>query len=86
MDIFLQYENTPVQYKAIFHGCKNENFQLNFFILFSYFCSKHILWVHVRTASLRKEMFEFTQLSFVSSHYENMPMQFFAAVKNIIFR
>ena len=28
------YENTPMQYTAIFHGCKNENFQLNFFDYF----------------------------------------------------
>ena len=25
------YENTPMQYIVIFHGCKNDNFQLNFF-------------------------------------------------------
>ena len=24
------YENTPMQYTAIFHGCKNASFQLNF--------------------------------------------------------
>ena len=24
------YANTPVQYTAIFHGCKNDNFQMNF--------------------------------------------------------
>ena len=47
-------ENTPTQYTAIFHGCKNDDFQLNYFYFFSYFCSKHILWVHVRTASLSK--------------------------------
>ena len=22
------YENTPMQYTAIFHGCKNDNFQM----------------------------------------------------------
>ena len=22
------YENTPMQYSAIFHGCKNDNFQM----------------------------------------------------------
>ena len=22
------YENTPMQYLAIFHGCKNDNFQM----------------------------------------------------------
>ena len=24
----LHYENTPVQYIVIFHGCKNDNFQM----------------------------------------------------------
>ena len=24
------YENTPMQYTAILHGCKNDNFQFNF--------------------------------------------------------
>ena len=47
------YANMSVQYTAIFHGCKNDNFQM---IFFSYFCSKHRLWVHVRTASV-KSMF-----------------------------
>ena len=46
------YENTPMQHTAVFHGCKNGNFQLIFFLPFSYFCSKHRLWVHVRTDSL----------------------------------
>ena len=23
------YDNTPMQYTAIFHGCKNVNFQMN---------------------------------------------------------
>ena len=27
----LHYENTPMQHTAIFHGCKNDNFQLNVF-------------------------------------------------------
>ena len=30
----LHYENTPMQYTAIFHGCKNDNFQFNFFDFF----------------------------------------------------
>ena len=44
------YANTPMQYTAIFHSDKNVNFQKKFFF-FSYFCSKHRLWVHIRTAS-----------------------------------
>ena len=30
----LHYDKTPMQYAAIFHGCKNDIFQLN---LFDYF-------------------------------------------------
>ena len=32
------YENTPMQYTAIFHGCKNDNFQLkkvDYFLIFA---------------------------------------------------
>ena len=31
----MHYENMPMQHTAIFHGCKNDNFQLKFF--FDYF-------------------------------------------------
>ena len=34
----LHYENTPMQYTAIFHGCKNDNFQMkniNIFLIFA---------------------------------------------------
>ena len=51
---YFHYANMPVQYTAIFYGCKNDNFQIIFFGYFSYFCSKHRLWVHVRTASARR--------------------------------
>ena len=30
-DDSLHYENTPMQYPAILHGCKNNNFQLKLF-------------------------------------------------------
>ena len=33
----MHYENTPMQYTAIFNGCKNDNFQLNFFDYFHIF-------------------------------------------------
>ena len=33
----MHYENTPMQYTAIFHGCKNDNFQLKFFDYFHIF-------------------------------------------------
>ena len=39
---------------ANFNGSfKNDNFQLKYFVLCSYFCSEHILWTHVR-AKIRK--------------------------------
>ena len=47
------YENTPMQYIAIFHGCENDNFQLNFFYYFHIFAQNMYCWVHVRTASMR---------------------------------
>ena len=39
------YDNTPMQYTAIFHGCKNDNFQLKI-VIFTYFC--YLLWERVR--------------------------------------
>ena len=36
----------------IFKSCKNRKFSVDFFLYFSYFCSKQRLWVHVRNASL----------------------------------
>ena len=37
MDPVGHYENTPMQYTAIFHGCKNAIFQLNLFYYFHIF-------------------------------------------------
>ena len=48
------YANMPVQYTAIFHGCINDNFQIIFFLNFFLFLLKDRLWVHVRTASVRR--------------------------------
>ena len=34
----VHFENTPMQHTAIFHGCKNDNFQLNvldYFLIFA---------------------------------------------------
>ena len=50
----IHYENTPMQHTAIFHGCKNDNFRLIFCFNIFIFLLKHRLWVHVRTASLRR--------------------------------
>ena len=30
MDRVFHYENTPMQYTAIFHGCKKDNFQMKY--------------------------------------------------------
>ena len=35
------YANTPMQYTAIFHGCKNENFQMKNCDIFLFFALKH---------------------------------------------
>ena len=42
LQISVHYANTPMQYTAVFDGCKNDNFQMNFFLYFSYLCSKHV--------------------------------------------
>ena len=47
------YTNTPMQYTALFHDCKNVNFQMKNFIIFS---QNIWLWVHVRTASVRRKL------------------------------
>ena len=39
--VTLHYDNTSMLYTAIFHGCKNENFQMKNCDVFSYFCLKH---------------------------------------------
>ena len=41
----------PCAYAAMFFGCKNDNFPIKHCDNFSYMCSKHNVWVHVRTAS-----------------------------------
>ena len=44
----------PIQIYWNFLPSKNENFQIKKFWYFSHFCSKHRLWVLVRTASPRR--------------------------------
>ena len=48
------YDNTPMQYTGIFHCCKNVNFEMKKCDIFSCFCSKHRLLIHVKTASVRR--------------------------------
>ena len=64
----INYENMPMQYTVIFLALKIENFQLKNFDIFliSYFCSKHRLWVHVRTGSN-----EYPQSMFWSKNKKN---------------
>ena len=48
------YENMPMQY-TIFLGVINiEKFHLKIFLFLFHLCSKHRLWVHVRTALSRR--------------------------------
>ena len=47
------YGNTPIQIYLKFHHQKLKIFREKFWY-FSYFCSKHRLWVLVRTASARR--------------------------------
>ena len=44
-------DNTLMQYTVIFTAVEKDNFQL-LKSIFSKFCSKHRLWVHVRIAVL----------------------------------
>ena len=42
----------PLLYTAIFSTLKIDNLQMKKCDIFSYYCSKHKLWVHVRAATL----------------------------------
>ena len=50
----LHNENTPIQIYRKFHLQKLKTFRYKNSDIFSYFCSKHRLWVLVRTASARR--------------------------------
>ena len=39
----IHYANTPMQYTAIFHGCKNVHFQMIFFYIFFLFLLKTLI-------------------------------------------
>ena len=39
----IHYDNTPMQYTAIFHGCENDNFQLNSFDYFHILAQTYIV-------------------------------------------
>ena len=48
----VHYANAPVQYTAIFHGCKNDNFQLIFIPPANCVCG----WVYGNTLSVYPSM------------------------------
>ena len=52
--LFWHYENMPVQIYWKFYTTKKWKFSDKKFWYFSYFCSKHWLWVLLRTASVRR--------------------------------
>ena len=51
---YFHYENTPIQIYWKLYNQKKRKFSDKKFWYFSYFCSKHRLWVLVRTASVRR--------------------------------
>ena len=49
----MYYDNTPMQYTAIFHGCKKVNLQMKNSNIFLFcFSSKHRLCVHEYSQSM----------------------------------
>ena len=48
------YDNMPILYTIIFTNVKNVNFQMKNSDLFLIFALKNKLWVHIRTASMRR--------------------------------
>ena len=50
------YDNTPIQYTAIFHGCTNGHFQMKLFNIFFFFFALNIDCEYtLRPATLRRE-------------------------------
>ena len=66
IDTQSHYKNFPMQYTEMYTAVKNENFVGIFFI--SETCSKHRLWVHVRTAPHK----EYPQSVFWYKNKKNM--------------
>ena len=57
------YANTPMQYTAIFHGCKNVNFQINIFNIFFLFLLKTLI-VATRKNRLSEAVLTRTRICF----------------------
>ena len=79
-NLFL-YENTPMLYTAIFHGCKKDHFQIkkcDNFLIFAQNIDRgysleppHRSWVHVRTASVLTSTHDLCFRSKISSYDAN---------------
>ena len=76
---FLSYDNTPmqhyanmpVQYTAIFHGCKNDNFQIMFSDIFLIFAQNIYCWYTLEPPQ-RGGSNEYPQSMFWSKNKKNM--------------
>ena len=65
------YANMSVQYTAIFHGCKNDNFQMFFSIIFLIF-AQNIDWGYTLEPPQRGGSNEYPQSMFWSKNKKNM--------------
>ena len=65
------YENTPIQYTVIFHGCKNDNFQMKFFDIFLIF-AQNIDCGYTLEPPQRGGSNEYRQSLFWSKNKKNM--------------
>ena len=43
-NVHCHYKNTSMQYTAIFHGCKNDNFHVIFFYYFIFLLKTKTFW------------------------------------------
>ena len=67
----IHYANMDVQYTAIFHGCKNDNFQINFFDIFLIF-TQNIDCGYTLELPQRGGSNEYPQSMFWSKNKKNM--------------
>ena len=65
------YANMSVQYTAIFHSCKNDNFQMKFFDIFLIFAQKIDCW-YTLEPPLRGGSNGYPQSMFWSKNKKNM--------------
>ena len=67
----LHYANMSVQYTAIFHGCKNDNFQMKIFDIFLFF-AQNIDCGYTLEPPQRGGSNEYPQSMFWSKNKKNM--------------